>query len=75
MAVFSAAPTPVVTPQPTNAATSNGTSVSILIVAIPGTIVSSANVPQPVIDETTSSPRRNCWFRNIDVMPFIHRLG
>ena len=43
--------------------------------AIPGTMVSSANVPQPVIDETTSSPRRNCWFRNIDVMPFMHKLG
>ena len=74
-AVLSAAPTPVVTPQPTRAATSSGTSSSIFTAAIPGTMVSSANVPQPVMAPTTVSPRRNCGLALMAKKPSMHRLG
>ncbi len=46
-AVFSAAPAPVMTPQPISAATSKGTSFGILIGASARTTASSAKVPVP----------------------------
>ena len=74
-AVFSAAPTPVVTPQPISAAISRGMSLSIFTVAIAGTIVSSAKVPHPQKDPMTLSPCLNCWFTPIAINPFMHKFG
>ena len=51
-AVLIAAPTPVVTPQPISDTTFRGMSSATLITAPCGRIISSANVPQPVIPET-----------------------
>ncbi len=49
LAVFMAAPTPVMTAQPMSEATSKGTSSSILIAACHGMTVSSAQVPAPAM--------------------------
>ena len=48
-AVLIAAPTPVVTPQPIRDATSSGMSLPTFTTADAGTIISSENVPQPVM--------------------------
>ena len=48
-AVLIAAPTPVVTPQPTNETISSGMSGSTFTTAFSGMIISSAKVPSPVI--------------------------
>ena len=48
-AVLSAAPTPVVTPQPISASWSSGTLVSILTIDDSSHVIVSANVPRPVI--------------------------
>ena len=47
-AVFRAAPTPVVTPQPMRASCSSGRSVSTFTTDIWSTVIWSANVPRPV---------------------------
>ncbi|OLE22899.1 MAG: hypothetical protein AUG49_17610 [Catenulispora sp. 13_1_20CM_3_70_7] len=46
-AVLNTAPTPVVTPQPSSAPTSNGTSSGIFTAHCQGTTISSAKVPLP----------------------------
>ena len=48
-AVLSAAPTPVVTPQPISASCSSGTSVSTLTIDDSLQVIASANVPRPVM--------------------------
>ena len=48
-AVNSAAPVPVVTPQPISARYSSGSSVSIFTSDISSTVIMSANVPRPVM--------------------------
>ena len=54
-AVLSAAPTPVVTPQPISASCSSGRSDSTFTTDIRWTVIISANVPRPVM-ATISSP-------------------
>ena len=49
LAVFNAAPAPVITPQPISEAISNGMSGSIFTTACLGRSVFSANVPAPAI--------------------------
>ena len=51
-AVFSAAPTPVVTPQPMSASCSDGRSVSTFTNIDSSTVISSAKVPRPLIPMT-----------------------
>jgi hypothetical protein len=58
-AVLTTEPTPVITPQPTRAATSYGTSGSIGTAPIRGTTISSANAPHPAIPNTGRSPAMN----------------
>ena len=50
-AVLSAAPTPVVTPQPMSASWSSVTLVSILTIDDWSQVIASANVPRPVMAE------------------------
>ena len=57
-AVLSAAPTPVMTPQPTRDATSKGTSSSIFTTAWWGTTMCSANVPVPAMPWTGAPSSR-----------------
>src|SRR5262249_13513438 len=56
-AVLTAAPTPVVTPQPISDATSYGTSSGIFTAQFCGTTSSSENVPVPANPNSLSSPR------------------
>ncbi len=58
-AVLITAPTPVITPHPTSAAISNGTSSGILTAPSCGTVISSANAPQPAIPNAGVSPTMN----------------
>ena len=59
-AVLMAAPTPVVTPQPTSAAWPNGTSLSMGTAAISGTVAYPAKVPR--------------WARRLIVAPSLRLL-
>ena len=58
-AVFSAAPTPVITPHPISDATSYGISSEILIAAVAGRTVSSTHVPHWAMANTGEPPAVN----------------
>ena len=64
-AVFSAAPTPVVTPHPINASCSSGRSDSTLTTECCETVIISANVPRPVIAWMSSPFSRRTRGTNI----------
>jgi hypothetical protein len=56
LAVLITEPTPVITPHPIRAATSNGTSSAIFTAPSRGTTICSANPPQPAIPNAGVSP-------------------
>ena len=58
-AVLITAPTPVITPQPTSAASSYGTSAAIFTAPSSGTTISSAKAPHPASPNAGASPTRN----------------
>src|SRR5581483_8549100 len=74
-AALIAAPTPVMTPQPTSEATSYGTSAAILIAPASGTISSSANVPAPAIPNIGSPPIVKWASMKASSMEVMHRCG
>ena len=67
-AVLSAAPTPVVTPQPMSASCSAGRSVSTFTSIDSSTVISSANVPSPVMP-ITLLPSGRVPFDTIECAP------
>ena len=75
LAVLMAAPTPVMTPQPTRPPISSGMSSSILTTPWCGMIVSSANVPAPAMPNTALPSRVNCGVPPITIWMLEHRLG
>ncbi len=75
LAVLMAAPTPVMTAQPTREATSKGMSSSILIAPCQGMIVSRAHVPAPAMPNTPTSPRWNFCCTAHSNCNITHRWG
>ncbi len=64
-AVLSAAPTPVVTPQPMSASTSSGRSVSTFTSENCDATIISEKVPRPVMPWISSPSARRKWGTNI----------
>ena len=60
LAVLMAAPTPVITPQPTRLPISRGMSSSIFTTPWCGMIISSAKVPAPAMPNTGCPSSRKC---------------
>src|SRR5690606_26971697 len=75
LAVLSAAPTPVITPQPTSEAISCGVSGSIFTTPCWGMIISSAHVPDPAKPNSGLPPCEKCIVPNAAICTLTHRLG
>src|SRR4029453_3904150 len=75
LAVLSAAPTPVMTPQPTSEATSCGVSGSIFTTPCSGMIISSAQVPEPAKPISGAPSSVKCGMAPMPKVMFRHRLG
>ena len=74
-AVLMAAPTPVITPQPTNDATSWGISLSIFTTPWWGMIISSAQVPAPAKPKIGVPSCEKCIAPMAPNWMFMQRLG
>ena len=76
LAVLMAAPTPVITPQPTSEAISKGMSSAIFTTPCSGRTIYSANVPVPAKPKRWATPSSmKCGVRMAAICTLEHRLG